>query len=148
MSDLLSRNARIYNECREPIVLKVLHYPGALPDKEIPIPPGGYEDISYQTVDNSYNRDRWKEISIERQGKEQPGEERITSRYIRDCEKLILTLIDNDDEENRRRVHVRRIEGNFFLRIGIVRMLRDFGRNLKKSVRRSTPMDANVTIIN
>ncbi|PON39686.1 hypothetical protein PanWU01x14_303260 [Parasponia andersonii] len=117
MAYLVSRKARIYNDCPEPVLLKVLEYPGPSQQEAIPIPPGGHQDISYQTVNNPYNRACRREVHIWRNEQEKPEKEHITSWDVRDCEKLKLTLINDDDEENKKKVHVHRIEANYFLRI-------------------------------
>ncbi|PON41836.1 hypothetical protein TorRG33x02_337400 [Trema orientale] len=135
MGNLFSRKARIYNDCPEPIRLEVVEDPGCFLRKEVTIPPRGYADIWYQTVDNYYNRDRSKEIRLMQQGQGKPEKERLTSVDIRDFQKLRLSLIDDNDGEENKKLHVRRIEGNIFLRIGIAWKVKDFGWKLKNYVR-------------
>ena len=117
MGHLFSRKSRIYNDCPEEIQMEVLENPGPFVDKKISIPPGCYKDVSYETLDNSYNRDRSKRIGILRQGQGEYEEECIFPYDIRVCGKIKLTLVD-DKEKNKKKVHIDRIKGNFFLRIG------------------------------
>ncbi|PON39687.1 hypothetical protein PanWU01x14_303270 [Parasponia andersonii] len=132
MSDLLARRSRIFNDCPEPIRLDVIRDPGNFLDKKFTIQPGDYEDICYRTVDTSYNQGRSKEIRIVREGQEKYEVDYIKSYDISVCEKIKLTLIDDDKENNTKKVHVRRVKGNYFLRIGIAWKLKDLVQKMKK----------------
>ncbi|PON41833.1 hypothetical protein TorRG33x02_337370 [Trema orientale] len=172
MSDLLARRCRIFNDCPESIRLQVIRDPGNFLDKKYTIPRGEYVDIYYRTVDTSYNQGRSKEIRIVREGQEKYEGDYISSYDIGVCEKIKLTLIDNDKEENTKKVHVCRVKGNYFLRIGIAWKLKDIVQKMKKPEKKpegekqmetvlengtmvvkvavlteiSTPMDVNVTL--